>query len=203
MLATRSRGKLAEFARLLAPLGWELVTPESAGVPESAAEDGLEVHATFEANARAKARYFAELSGLPALADDSGLEVEALGWQPGVHSKRFAGAAGPDHEVADANNAELLRQLSDVPDAARGARYRCVLVLMPGAGNDWPAHEVVVEGSTAGRIVAVPRGAGGFGYDPLFRSDDLGVTFGEASAADKARVSHRGRAVNRLIEVLL
>lgn len=193
LLASRSRGKLAEFRELLADANVEVVTPDDIGLPEHPDEQGLEVFYTFVDNARAKATWFAQRSGLPALADDSGLEVDALGGAPGVWSKRFAGVDGPDHEVTSANNRELLSRLHDVPIDRRGAQYRCVLVLA------WPdGRELVAEGTTRGRIGMAPEGTGGFGYDPLFVSDDLGVTFGVATPTDKARVSHRGRAVGAL-----
>src|SRR5690606_1325441 len=137
--------------------------------------------------------WFAARSGLETLADDSGLEVDALAGAPGVHSKRFAGIDGPDHEVTAANNAELLRRLAGVPSHQRTARYRCALVCLG------PSIPIVVQGITAGRILEAPLGEGGFGYDPLFWSDDLGLGFGQASLQAKAAVSHRGRAVAALI----
>lgn len=197
LVATRSRGKQAEFRRLLAPLDAEVVFPDDIGLTEQADEDTLERFDTFEANARAKAAYFARQSGLPSLADDSGLEVDALGGEPGVRSKRFAGMRGPDHDVTAANNAELLRCLARVPMAERTARYRCVLAFARP-----PATEVVVSGVTEGLILEAPEGSQGFGYDPLFWSADLGTAFGRASAEEKARVSHRGRAVEALIREL-
>ncbi len=204
-MATRSRGKQAEFRELLAPLGREIVFPDEIGLTESSAEATLESHATFEGNARAKAHWFGAASGLDTLADDSGLEVDALGGAPGVHSKRFAGVDGPDHEVTVANNAELLRQLAAVAERDRTARYRCVLVLSSapwGAGPHAAWKDLVVAGDVAGRILTAPQGSSGFGYDPLFRSDELGMSFGEAAARAKARVSHRGRAVEALIRGL-
>ncbi len=197
-MATRSRGKQAEFRDLLAPLGREIVYPDEVGIAESPEEDLVESHETFVANARAKAEWFAARSGLDTLADDSGLEVEALGGAPGVHSKRFAGLTGADHEVAAANNAELLRLLAGLPPAARVAQYRCVLVYRPAQ----PGRELVVEGVTTGRILTAPRGDGGFGYDPLFWSDDLGESLGLADRETKAAISHRGRAVAALVRLL-
>ncbi len=197
LVATRSRGKQAEFRQLLAPLAAEIVFPEDLGIPEAPAEDALEVHDTFEANALAKAEYFAARGGCPALADDSGLEVDALDGAPGVWSKRFAGGIGPDHEVTAANNAELLRRLAGVVPDGRTARYRCVLALA------WPREArrapVVLSGWTTGTILTAPEGTGGFGYDPLFRSDDLGISFGRATSGAKHAVSHRGRAVAALL----
>ena len=196
LVATRSVGKLAEFRALLAVPGLEVVGPEELGIVPDPAEDGLEVFDTFEANARAKAAWFAVQGGIPAIADDSGLEVDALGGAPGVWSKRFAGREGPDHEVTAANNAELLRRLGGVPPQARGAGYRCVLVLRWPGGREQLAH-----GTTRGRILEAPCGTGGFGYDPLFWSEELGRTFAEAPASEKHRVSHRGRAVASLRDV--
>jgi XTP/dITP diphosphohydrolase len=193
LVATRSRGKLAEFRELLAAPGIVVLSPDEIGLAPDPGEEDLEAFDTFEANARAKAAHFAARSGLPVIADDSGLEVDSLGGAPGVWSKRFAGVDGPDHEVTAANNAELLRLLGEVPEGARGAGYRCVVILR------WPdGREVVTEGTTRGQILWAPRGTGGFGYDPLFWSEELGMTFAEAPASEKHRVSHRGRAVARL-----
>ena len=197
LVATRNRGKQSELRTLLAPLEVELVFPDDIGLREDPEEEGLEIFASFVENARAKSEWFVARAGLPTLADDSGVEVDALGGAPGVHSRRFAGVDGPDHEVAGANNAELLRRLAGVAATARAARYRGVLVLCrPGMS------ELVVEGVTEGRIAFAPRGSGGFGYDPLFFSTELGMTFGEASAKEKERVSHRARAARALIERL-
>ncbi|HRP07675.1 MAG TPA: non-canonical purine NTP pyrophosphatase [Gemmatimonadales bacterium] len=211
LVATRSRGKQEEFRGLLAPLGRPVVFPDDVGLPYSEAEDLLETADTFEGNARIKAEWFAVRSGIDTVADDSGLEVDALGGAPGVHSKRFAGIDGPDHEVSAANNAALLRRLDGVPMELRGARYRCVLVCLAlqefgqppnGAAGSSGVGELVVEGVTAGRILEAAVGGGGFGYDPLFLSDELGISFGEATAAAKGAVSHRGRAVAALIRLL-
>lgn len=197
LVATRSRGKQAEFRQLLAPLADEIVFPDDLGIAASPAEDRLEIHDSFEANALAKAEHFAARGGCPALADDSGLEVDALDGAPGVWSKRFAGAVGPDEAVTAANNAELLRRLAGVPPEGRTARYRCVLALAwPAAAGRAP---VVLSGWTTGTILTAPEGTGGFGYDPLFRSDDLGISFGRATSGAKHAVSHRGRAVAALL----
>jgi XTP/dITP diphosphohydrolase len=143
---------------------------------------------------------------LPALADDSGLEVAALGGLPGVLSKRFAGVDGPDHEVASANNAELLRRLDCVPVHARAARFSCVLVMAPPPTapgcRSWLPGEITVQGTAAGSIMTAARGAAGFGYDPLFYSEELGLSFAEATAEQKHTVSHRGRAVAALAAAL-
>lgn len=199
LVATRNRGKQAEFRRLLAPLDREICFPDDLGIAESPDEDRLEVHDTFEANARAKAAWFRDRAGLDALADDSGLEVDALFGAPGVHSKRFAGAAGPDESVADRNIAELLQRLRGVPTSGRSGRFRCVLVLAQ-AGE--AGQEIVTEGSVEGRILDSPDGSGGFGYDPVFWSTELSAAFGGVSPEAKASVSHRGRAVASLVEAL-
>ena len=198
LAATRSRGKQEEIRRILPPGGLQVVFPDDIWLRESNEDDGLEAADTFEGNARRKAEYFVRLSSLPTLADDSGLEVLALGGAPGVRSKRWAGASGSLAEVDAANNAELLRRLAGLSDAQRVARYRCVLVFLHSAG----AVPLVCYGDCTGRILEEPRGAGGFGYDPLFFSDELGKTFGEASAPEKDAVSHRGRALRAFLQAL-
>jgi XTP/dITP diphosphohydrolase len=198
LAATRSPGKQPEVRRVLEPAGVAVVFPDDLGVPEMPAEAALELGETFEANARRKAEHFARLTGFPTVADDSGLEVFSLGGAPGVRSRRWAGAHGAAAVVDAANNAELLRRLAGAPENRRRARYRCVLVLLraPDAVPD------VFEGICTGRILEEPRGAGGFGYDPLFLSDDLDRTFGEATAEEKDAVSHRGRALRALAAAL-
>jgi XTP/dITP diphosphohydrolase len=198
LFATRSPGKQKEVRRLLQAAGHEVVFPDEAGVVESPLEDGLEVADSFETNARHKAEYFLRKTGLPTVADDSGLEVFSLGGLPGVRSKRWANATGSPLDVDAANNAELLRRLRGAPELRRRGRYRCVLVLLRTAD----AFPEVFEGSCPGRILEEPRGSGGFGYDPLFLSDDLGKTFGEATVEEKDGISHRGRAMAALIEKL-
>jgi XTP/dITP diphosphohydrolase len=198
LAATRSRGKQPEIRRVLEPAGVEVIFPDDAGLREDPIEDTLELAETFEGNARRKAEHFARRSGLPTVADDSGLEVFALGGAPGVRSRRWAGAAGSGEEIDAANNAELLRRLRGAPGPRRRARYRCVLVLLREAG----AVPQVFEGVATGSILEEPRGNGGFGYDPLFLSDDLGRTFGEATPEEKDAVSHRGRALRALAEAL-
>ncbi len=198
LVATRSRGKQAEFRALLAPLGCEIVFPDDIGMAPSPEEDTLERFATFEENARAKAAWFAARAGIATLADDSGLEVDALNGAPGVHSKRFAGRDGPDYLVTAANNDVLLARLSGVAPVDRTARYRCVLVWHDPVSQ----AEVVTVGTTRGRIAEALQGSGGFGYDPLFVSEELGVTFGAASRAAKDAVSHRGRAVATMVAAL-
>ena len=199
LVATRSRGKQQEARRLLEGSDVEIVFPDQAGVGTSTEEDLLELHPTFEGNARAKALYFHRRTGLPTVADDSGLEVFALGGEPGVRSKRWAGRDGPDHEVEKANNELLLRRLVGAPPTKRKARYRSVLALVRGT----KLLPEIFEGSCSGTIAEAPRGDGGFGYDPLFISDELGMTFGEAPPDRKDSVSHRGRAFAQLRAAIL
>jgi XTP/dITP diphosphohydrolase len=198
LAATRNLGKQREIQRILGPSGLEIVFPDDVWLRESSAGDPLELAESFEANARRKAEYFARLSLLPTFADDSGLEVLALGGAPGVRSKRWAGASGTPAEVDAANNAELLRRLAGAPGPKRLARYRCVLVFLRARD----AAPIVCHGDCSGRIVEEPTGSGGFGYDPLFFSDELGKTFGDATAGEKDRVSHRGRALRALAHAL-
>jgi XTP/dITP diphosphohydrolase len=175
-----------------------LVSLDELAVVGEPVEDGL----TFETNARIKARFAARATGLPALADDSGLEVDALGGGPGVRTRRYA---GPDASDAE-NNAKLLLELAGVPLAQRGARYVCVLVLaLPDADSPGGLRLISRRGTSRGRIALEPRGTGGFGYDPLFeplRERAGGRTFGEYDRAEKDAISHRGRAARRMTGVL-
>lgn len=195
LIASDNHKKRAELERLLAPLGCELVTPaEIGGLPE-VEED----QPTFAANAAKKARSGALAAGLWTLADDSGLEVDALGGAPGVRSARFAGRHGDDA----ANNALLLERLAGVPAQRRGARFVCALALARPDGS----LALEVEGEVRGRILGAARGTGGFGYDPLFLFTEAGFAetgrpFGELDPAAKARVSHRGRALRLLADRL-
>jgi XTP/dITP diphosphohydrolase len=194
LIATRNVGKLAELRPMFARLGVSIRSLDEAGLPETPDEDAIEQFATFEENALAKARHFHHLSGgLPTVADDSGLEVRALGGAPGVRSRRYA-EPGAGMSQDEANNTRLLRELTDRAD--RRARFVCAVALVDRTG------ELVVRGETAGRIGHDPRGAQGFGYDPLFVSDELGSTFAEASAVQKERVGHRGRAFSALVTTL-
>lgn len=176
----------------------DLVSLDELGVAGEPVEDGL----TFETNARIKARFAARATGLPALADDSGLEVDALDGGPGVRTRRFA---GPDATDA-ANNAKLLSELAGAPPADRGGRYVCVLALaLPDTGSPGGLRLVTRRGTTRGRIATEPRGNGGFGYDPLFepaRERVGGRTFGQYEAGEKDAISHRGRAARRMIPAL-
>jgi len=198
LVATRSAGKQREVRDLLADVGVEVVFPADLGLAETSEESLLELGDSFEHNARAKAEYFAKRSGLPTVADDSGLEVFALGGEPGVRSRRWSNATGKDAEVDAANNAYLLRRLHGAPEQKRRARYRCVLVYVPKVG----AIPQVFDGTCTGRILEEPQGTGGFGYDPLFFSDDLGKSFGESTAVEKHAVSHRGRAFEAFTKAL-
>ncbi len=198
LVATRSPGKQREFRRLLAESGWEIAFPDDAGIVESSAEEGLELGESFQANARAKAEYFARRTGLVTVAEDSGLEVFALGGAPGVRSKRWSGADGPPDAVDRANVAMLLQRLTGAPETKRRARYRAVIVLL----RTPDAVPEVFEGLCNGRILEAPVGTEGFGYDPVFYADQLGKGMGEASPEEKDAVSHRGAAVRSLLAAL-
>jgi XTP/dITP diphosphohydrolase len=198
LAATRSAGKQREIRRVLGSAGLEVVFPDEIGLAELPAEAALEAGDSFESNARRKAEFFARLSSVPTFADDSGLEVFALAGAPGVRSRRWAGVSGTAQEVDAANNAELVRRLAGAPESKRLARYRCVLVFLSSAS----AVPTICQGDCTGRILDAARGTGGFGYDPYFFSDELGKTFGEATAEEKDAVSHRGRALRGLAQVL-
>jgi XTP/dITP diphosphohydrolase len=187
VLATRNAGKLRELARIL---GTQVALTGLEEFPD--APDVPETGATFEANALLKARAIAEHTGLPAVADDSGLCVDALGGMPGVLSARWAGRHGDDKANLDL----VLAQVADVPDARLRARFVCAAALVvPGNA----AREVVVTGSLDGRLVRVPRGTGGFGYDPIFLPDGFSQTTAEMTAEAKDAISHRGRAFRALV----
>jgi XTP/dITP diphosphohydrolase len=196
LLATRSAGKLRELRPMFAERGIAVVDLDAAGLIETDAEDEIEAFESFEENALAKARYFHRLSGLPTVADDSGIAVAALGGAPGVRSKRWGARPGlSGQQLDDANNALLLERLRDASD--RSARYVAVAAYVDGAKH------VIKRGEVAGRIVTDgPRGSNGFGYDPFFFSDELQKTFGEASREEKERVSHRARAIVALLHEL-
>lgn len=199
LVATRSAHKLAELRDLLAIDPAELVSLDDLGVEGDVDETG----STFEANARLKARHGARLTGLPTLADDSGLEVDALGGGPGVRTRRYAGANATDLE----NNAKLLAALAGLPPDRRTARYVCVLALaLPdGTGPRGGLPARLVRGTCRGRIAAAPRGTGGFGYDPIFEpaaEPPGGRTLGEWTQAAKNEISHRGAAARRMQPIL-
>jgi XTP/dITP diphosphohydrolase len=185
VLATGNRGKLAELRSLFgaAGLDLELVPQNELGI-DAAPEEGV----TFVENALAKARHAAHASGLPAIADDSGLCVDALHGEPGVRSARYAGEAADDR----ANVAKLLDAMRSVPDDRRGARFHCVLVALRSAGDPAP---LIASGEWRGRITALPRGTGGFGYDAVFLDPATGLTAAELSPTAKNLASHRGQAL--------
>lgn len=190
VLASGNRGKLVELQRLLAPLAIEVLSQASFDVPP-VEETGL----TFIENALLKARNATLHAGMPAIADDSGIIVDALGGAPGIHSARFAGVDADDA----ANNRKLLRALEDVEPAKRTARFHCTLVYLRDATDPAP---LVAEGVWHGNILSQPRGAAGFGYDPLFYVAMLDATAAELDPEVKNRESHRGRAARRLVELL-
>jgi XTP/dITP diphosphohydrolase len=199
LVATRSHNKLGELRDLLRLQRAELVDLDEMEIADDVEETG----ATFAANAALKARFYARRSGLPTLADDSGLEVDALGGGPGVRTRRYA---GPDATDAD-NNHKLLRALAGLPPGRRGARYRCVLALaLPGqAGRRGGMAVRLARGTFSGRIATGPRGTHGFGYDPIFEPSSEppgGATVGEWPASRKQAVSHRARAARRMARVL-
>ncbi|QEZ45974.1 RdgB/HAM1 family non-canonical purine NTP pyrophosphatase [Cupriavidus oxalaticus] len=188
VLASNNPGKLREFGTLLAPLGFDVVPQGDLGIPEAE-----EPFVTFVENALTKARHASRLSGLPALADDSGISARALGGAPGVYSARYAQMAGKPRSDA-ANNAHLVSQLAGKLD--RHAHYYCVLVFVHHAEDPCP---LIAEGVWHGEVVDAPRGAGGFGYDPHFLLPGLGKTAAELSAEEKNTVSHRAQALRALV----
>jgi len=192
VLASGNPGKLREIDALLAPLGITVVPQAALGIAEAD-----EPHETFLENALAKARHASRASGLPALADDSGLCVEALGGEPGVHSAYYAGKAGAREQRDAANNAKLLATLATQSD--RRAHFACVMVLMRHADDPQP---LVAEGNWHGEIGLAARGADGFGYDPLFLLPGRGCSSAELPAGEKNRISHRGQALARLLDRL-
>jgi len=186
VLASGNPGKLRELSAILGELGYQLHAQSEFDVDEVA-----ETGTTFVENAIIKARHAAALTGLPALADDSGIEVDALDGAPGVYSARFSGADADDA----ANNGLLVDKLRDIPAAQRTARYRAVIVLMRHAADPSP---LICEGSWEGMIQLEPAGDGGFGYDPYFFLPDRGCTSAQLSASEKNRLSHRGAALEEL-----
>lgn len=190
VLASSNPGKLRELTALLAPLGFELVLQSALGI-----ETPPETGETFTDNALLKARYAARHAGLPALADDSGIEVDALGGRPGVHSARYAGEKATDQE----NLLKLLDELRDVPDEQRTARYQCVIAFVRSADD---AESLIARASWEGRIIREPRGSRGFGYDPVFVPEGLTLTAAELEPQEKNRLSHRGKALQQLVSLL-
>ena len=190
VLASRNEKKLAEMQGLLAPLGWRLRL-----ISEFADDAAEETAPSFVENALLKARHAARVSGLPALADDSGLEVDALNGAPGVHSARYAGEPSSDA----ANNQKLLSALAGIPDENRGARFISVLTVLRHADDPVP---VIAQGEWRGRILTRPRGANGFGYDPLFLDPASGLSAAELAPAEKNARSHRAQAAQQLLSRL-
>ncbi|MDF2182394.1 XTP/dITP diphosphatase [Neptuniibacter sp. CAU 1671] len=184
VLASGNRGKLREFSQILESLEVTVI-PQSEFQLEDADETGL----SFVENAIIKARHAAAATGLPALADDSGLEVDALQGAPGIYSARYSGADATDAK----NNAKLLTELAGLPEAQRTARFRCVLVFMRHANDPMP---LICQGTWEGHILTAAQGDNGFGYDPLFWIDALGKTSAELPSDEKNRLSHRGQAVD-------
>ncbi len=190
MLASNNAGKLREIQAVLDQQRFQLINQSKFDVTEVA-----ETGTTFVENAIIKARHAAESTGLPALADDSGIEVDALNGAPGVYSARYAGANAND----EANNAKLLRELADIPDEQRSARFQCVLVYMRHAQDPMP---LICQGTWEGVILHEAKGPNGFGYDPLFFVPTHGCASAELEPAEKNRISHRAQALQKLINVL-
>lgn len=199
LVATRSGHKLREIREIMAQHGGpDVMDLEEAGVAYEPAEDSIEVHDTFAENARAKARYFAARSGMRTLADDSGICVDALGGAPGVRSRRFSGRTDLEGAALDsANNQLLLEKLLEFPTGERTAHYICVAALVDPHGA-----EATFEGRADGLILEAPRGAGGFGYDPLFYVPGEEASFGEIGPERKNRISHRARAIEAVARAL-
>jgi XTP/dITP diphosphohydrolase len=183
LLASTNRGKVVELRHILDQAGVEVI-----GLDDLATTEEIETGSTFTENALLKARYYQKRSGLPTMADDSGLEVDALGGAPGVHSARYGGASASDTDRVN----RLLDALKDVPPERRGARFVCV------AAFAWHGGDQTFIGEALGTILTEPRGEDGFGYDPIFFYVPMGKTFAELTATEKAEVSHRGRAFRQL-----
>ncbi|MGE0386792.1 MAG: RdgB/HAM1 family non-canonical purine NTP pyrophosphatase [Gammaproteobacteria bacterium] len=190
VLASGNAGKLRELAVLLEPLGVEIL-PQSAFGIEDADENGL----SFVENALIKARHASAATGLPAIADDSGIEVDALEGAPGIHSARYAGPRATDRENLD----KLLAAVAGVPDARRGARFVCLMVFLRHGADPRP---VIAEGVWEGRLLRAPQGSGGFGYDPIFHVPTHGCASAELAPEEKNRLSHRGQAARALAQAL-
>lgn len=189
LIATHNRGKLTEYQEIFDDLNVELLTLDDVGIAEDVEETGT----TFLENAELKARTYAAQSGLLTLADDSGLEVDALGGAPGVYSKRYAGEGKSD---ADRNDF-VLAKLAEVPQAERGARFRCVIVIADEQGQTWSA-----DGTCEGEIGFEARGTNGFGYDPIFVVRERGVHLAELTSQEKNKISHRGHAAKQARPIL-
>jgi len=190
VLASNNTGKVREIGQLLSDQAIEVLPQNDFGVPE-VEETGL----TFVENAILKARNAAHFAGLPAIADDSGIEVDALNGAPGIYSARFAGSDASDED----NLQKLLAELKDVPEAKRSARFQCLMVYMRHENDPTP---LIFQGTWEGRILFEPRGSGGFGYDPVFFVPDQNCTSAELAPEDKNRLSHRGQALRQLVAAL-
>ena len=190
VLASGNAGKLRELGAMLAPLGWKVAPQSDWGVPE-AVEDGL----SFIENALIKARHASMHTGLPALADDSGLVVDALRGEPGIFSARYAGKGAGD----EANNRKLLRELEGVPESRRSAHFYCAMALVRHEKDPAP---LLATGAWKGVIALSPSGSGGFGYDPLFRVPGMNCTSAQLQPDEKNRLSHRGKALARMKELM-
>jgi XTP/dITP diphosphohydrolase len=190
VLASGNQGKLREMAGLLAPLDFQLVSQSELGI-ETPPETGQ----TFAENALLKARHAAAQANLPAIADDSGIEVDALGGRPGIYSARYAG-----EDASDADNLQkMLRELRDVPSHLRTARYQCVIAFVVETADPNP---ILARGTWEGNLIAEPRGSGGFGYDPIFVPRDMERTAAELDPAEKNAMSHRGQALRAFVAQL-
>jgi len=203
LLATRSEGKLRELREIFSEFGLEAVDLATLGIPETARENNLEEFDTFEENALAKARYFFEVSGgMPTFGDDSGMCVDALNGEPGVYSKRWSGREDLERTELDAaNNAKLVARMRTAkaeqgPSFIDAGRYISVAAFKDAAG------ELTRRGEIEGRVLTIPRGSGGFGYDPYFEAPELGGTFAESSIKNTAAGSHRARAFRALLGAL-
>ena len=190
VLASGNAGKVRELNHMLAGFDVEIVPQTQFKIAE-AIEDGL----SFVENAIIKARHAAKLTGLPAIADDSGIEVDALNHAPGLYSARYSGEGANDQK----NNDKMLRELTGVPEAKRTARYQCVLVFMRDGNDPMP---MIAQGSLEGRILESPRGTGGFGYDPIFWLPDHGCAAAEITLDEKNKISHRAKAMQVLLQQL-
>jgi XTP/dITP diphosphohydrolase len=190
VLASSNKGKLRELAALLAPLGYEVITQSSLGI-----DTPPETGDTFAANALLKARHAAAESNLPALADDSGIEVDALGGRPGIYSARYAGEGASDED----NLVKMLGEMQGVPTPKRAARYQCVIAFVRTANDPDP---ILAQGTWEGTLLSEPRGLGGFGYDPIFIPSGFDRTAAELDPGEKNSLSHRGQALRALIHQL-
>ena len=190
VLASGNAGKVRELNHMLAGFEVEIVPQTQFKIAE-AIEDGL----SFVENAIIKARHAAKLTGLPAIADDSGIEVDALNHAPGLYSARYSGEGANDQK----NNDKMLRELTGVPEAKRTARYQCVLVFMRDGNDPMP---MIAQGSLEGRILESPHGTGGFGYDPIFWLPDHGCAAAEITLDEKNKISHRAKAMQVLLQQL-